>query len=259
MKKLLCTVAMTTLTLSSFAQEQDMKLFILAGQSNMAGRGKVEEQDKSSNLQIFALNKELQWSYAVDPIHFDKKEAGVGPGKSFAIELLKTFPQWNIGLIPCAVGGSPIAAWRKGFFFKQTNSHPYDDLIARCKVAQQSGKLCALLWIQGESDANDESKAKTQKKLLTDLLKSIRQELDVPDLPIFIGEVPPIKRPALPIVIEAQKEVVKTLDNCFYVNTPENVIFNQDNLHMSSKSARDMGVKFAELYVEEYKKKEKSL
>ena len=53
-------------------------LFLLVGQSNMAGRGTLEKQDTTPHPRVLMLNKAGEWAPAVDPLHFDKPSAGVG-------------------------------------------------------------------------------------------------------------------------------------------------------------------------------------
>ncbi len=107
-------------------------MFLLVGQSNMAGRGKVSEEDQKPRERVLMLSKEAKWVPAVDPLHFDKPGiAGVGLGRSFGLEIAKAHPDITVGLIPCAVGGSPISSWEPGQFYKPTNSHPYDDALRR--------------------------------------------------------------------------------------------------------------------------------
>ena len=60
-------------------------LFLLVGQSNMAGRGKLDDAALTPHPRVLALNKEGNWVPAVDPLHFDKPRiVGVGPGRAFA-------------------------------------------------------------------------------------------------------------------------------------------------------------------------------
>ena len=72
---------------SIFAQTPvpgNLQLFLLAGQSNMAGRGTVEDADCVPIPGVFTLNKELAWAPEVDPIHFDWPEriaVGIGTTK----------------------------------------------------------------------------------------------------------------------------------------------------------------------------------
>jgi len=58
--------------------------FLLVGQSNMAGCGTVEAQDKTPHPRVLMLNMADAWVPAIDPLHFDKPAAGVGLGKTFA-------------------------------------------------------------------------------------------------------------------------------------------------------------------------------
>src|SRR5262245_33767010 len=64
--------------------KEKFHLYLLIGQSNMAGRGTVEEQDKRPHPRVLMFTKENTWAPAVDPLHFDKPAAaGVGLGSSF--------------------------------------------------------------------------------------------------------------------------------------------------------------------------------
>src|SRR5690606_23963169 len=94
----------------------------------------------------------------------------------------------TIGLIPCAVGGSPIDAWTPGTYYAPTKSHPWDDAVRRAKAAMQHGRLRGILWHQGESDCNAESADAYQHKL-DDLIHRLRIELGTPDVPVIVGQL----------------------------------------------------------------------
>ena len=129
-------------------------IVVLAGQSNMAGRGVPTPEDKVAHPRVVMLNRKGEWVPCVDPIHYDVGNSGVGPGKAFAEALANSDPTSTVGVVPCAVGGSPIAVWEPGksFYKGKDNWHPYDDCISRAKRAQKDGTLAAILWHQGESD-----------------------------------------------------------------------------------------------------------
>jgi hypothetical protein len=147
----------------SYAAEPEIKqppkeqfhLYLLIGQSNMAGRGKIEEQDKTAHPRVLKLTKENTWAPGIDPLHFDKPQiAGVGLGSSFGRTMADADPDVTIGLIPCAVGGTPLARWQKdGDLYKQA--------VERAKAAMKDGTLKGILWHQGENDAGREETAKT--------------------------------------------------------------------------------------------------
>lgn len=147
-----CVVAFfVVLTANAFAQnaqlppKEDFHLFLLVGQSNMAGRGEVAEQDMKPHSRVLMLDKSGKWVPAIDPMHFDKSAAGVGLGKTFGQLVANANPKLAVGLIPCAVGGSPIDVWSPGEFYAQTKSHPWDDSMERAAIALKSGKLAGIV------------------------------------------------------------------------------------------------------------------
>ena len=70
-------------------EKENFHLFLLIGQSNMAGRGTVEASDKEAHPRVLAFTKANEWDYARDPLHFDKPIAGVGLGRTFGLEVAK--------------------------------------------------------------------------------------------------------------------------------------------------------------------------
>src|SRR5690606_36997915 len=82
------------------AQPSSMEIFLLAGQSNMAGRGEVADEDRQANPRVWMFDRARAWLPAVDPMHFDKPIAAVGPGRTFGIEVARRFPDANVGLVP---------------------------------------------------------------------------------------------------------------------------------------------------------------
>jgi hypothetical protein len=169
--------------------KESFHLFLLVGQSNMAGRGAITPADKEPHARVLMLNQAGEWVPAVDPLHFDKpKMVGVGLGRTFALEVARATPGVTIGLIPCAVGGSPIDSWQPGVFYQPTQSHPWDDALRRAKLALQSGTLKGILWHQGESDSSRELAAGYEAKL-HDLVARFRRELSAPDVPFIVGQL----------------------------------------------------------------------
>ncbi|HSI85658.1 MAG: sialate O-acetylesterase [Candidatus Methylacidiphilales bacterium] len=231
--------------------QKDFYLFLLAGQSNMAGRGKVDAEGKTPKPRIYAINKDLNWQPAVDPLHWDKTAAGAGIGRPFAEVVLATLPEnVSIGLVPTAWGGSSITTWVPGGFHKETNSHPYDDFLVRAKRAMKDGTVKAILWHQGESDAGGKN-ADPYEQRLTDLIARMRTDLGMPDLPFIIGELG--KFPAKPWNADREKidaahqAVAKKLKNVYYVKSEG--LTSSDNLHFDTPSLRVLGKSYAEAYL----------
>ena len=224
-----------------------LRIVVLAGQSNMAGRGFVEDADKIPNPRIFKLTREGKWAPATEPIHYDKPSAGVGPGRAFAERLVDSDPTICVGLVPTACGGSSIDDWEPGVYFKQTSSHPYDDAISRTRRALEDGTLEAILWRQGESDATLEKAAKHEEKLVT-LFERLRRELDAPDVPILVGELffaNPTEGASA--IRSAQIAAVKRAQPAAFVSS-EGVALNPDKIHFDRKSQIEQGDRFFEAF-----------
>lgn len=165
-----------------------LDIYILMGQSNMSGRGYLTDENKKiSNPNVFIFNKNLRWTVAQHPLHFDKPDrVGVGPGLSFGISMLKHHHQ--IGLVPTAVGGTSIDLWKAGAYDKNTNTQPYDDAIKRIKEAMKYGTIKGVIWHQGESDSNPDS-AKVYLPKLMKLIQNVREIVGNPELPFVVGEL----------------------------------------------------------------------
>ena len=237
-----------TFTSQLFAQTAspiNMQLYILAGQSNMAGRGPITEEYASINHpNVYMLDKNNQWVQAKHPLHFDKPSvAGVGPGLAFAIKMAEANPNIQIGLIPCAVGGTSITSWKQSGFDKATNTHPYDDAVARIKIAMLSGTIKGILWHQGESDSNPQAISTYLNKLST-LIISLRQEIGNEKIPVVIGELGPYKENYRSFNTELQK-VTGFIHYCA-VASSASLTDKGDVTHFNSKSASIMGERMAE-------------
>src|SRR5690606_6323171 len=99
-----------------------------------------------------------RWFLARHPLHLvgdpetfeGHDNAGVGPGLAFAEAVAEARPETRIALVPCAVGGTPIARWAKG-------QRLYEDAVRRAKLALGQGpegktRIAGALWLQGEAD-----------------------------------------------------------------------------------------------------------
>lgn len=172
-------------------------VFILAGQSNMAGRGGVYNDtaikttvwdtvvppECRSNPSVLRLSANLTWVKAHEPLHADidvNKTNGIGPGMAFANTLLSKEPRFGVvGLVPCAIGGTKIREWQRGTFL-------YDQLTRRAQAALlNGGRLRAVLWYQGESDCDDKTDAEIYKERLKRFFLDIVADLQSPGIPIL--------------------------------------------------------------------------
>ncbi len=239
-------------SLKTMAQKPDFKgkklhLYLLVGQSNMAGRGTVEESDRTPHQRIWMLNKENQWVPAISPMHFDKPVAGVGPGLEFARVMAEADTSIIIGLIPAAAGGSPIDSWQPGGYHDQTKSHPYDDAIRRAKAALSAGILKGILWHQGESDSKPELVGSYTQKLET-LIKRFRKELSARNVPFVVGTLGDFyvaNNPDGKNINEQLRNLPKKVKRTACVEAA-GLTDKGDKTHFDTPSARELGRRYAE-------------
>ena len=249
----------TSLSLSSrlFSQEtalparENFHLFLLVGQSNMAGRGVVTPGDREPDPRVLMFDREGRWVPAVDPMHWDKPSAGVGLGRAFALEVIRAKPGVTIGLIPCAAGGSPIDTWKPGGYHDQTKSHPWDEAMRRAAAALPSGTLKGILWHQGESDAKPELAPGYEAKLI-DLVARFRRELKAPGVPFILGQMgkfPDVPwTPEFTQIDDAHRRLPNQVANCAFV-TSDGLAHKGDKIHFDSASYRELGRRYAAAYL----------
>lgn len=214
-------------------------LYLLAGQSNMAGRGAVDSESKQVNPRILMLNRNNEWVVATDPVHFDKPGvAGVGPAIAFAEEMLREDTNIRIGLIPCAWGGSSIKVWQPDSAY--LTGHPYDDAVTRTRIVMRSGILKGILWHQGESDNNTQGAADYAANLQR-LIGRFRQTFVLPELPFVAGEIGHFRDAPVNNSINSLPSIVPYTA----VVSAAGLRDKGDRTHFDTPSARELGRRYA--------------
>ena len=225
--------------------DPNFHLYLLMGQSNMAGRGQLDKESGTTDPRVLMFARELNWKPASDPLHFDKPFAGVGPGLAFGKQMAAANPRMRIGLIPCAVGGTSIQAWAPGAEDQATHTHPYDDMLKRVREAQKMGVLKGVLWHQGEADR---AASATYGQSLASLIARLRREFDAPNLPFVAGELGTFNSENLADTEKFNaglQALTNTLKGCACVSS-RGLKDRGDHLHFNAESARILGQRYAE-------------
>lgn len=200
----------------------DADIWVLAGQSQMAGAGRVP--DTTSNPNIMMLNMDDKWMVAKNPLHrifeavapayengfcdllpdslknSEKAHAqfkllaqlskqnpigGVGPGLYFAKHIFENTGR-PIGLIPCALGGSRMDQWYPENKSDLNNSL-YGSMINRIHSVGKE-KVKGFIWSQGESEAMKLKTNEYEVDLLR-LIEAVRKEVGNLDLPVILIQI----------------------------------------------------------------------
>jgi len=269
-------------SLSSCAQNKDVCIVLLSGQSNMAGHGNYEALDKSVKKRIKKVanrvflstsekdSKPLSYyTSETEKYNFNKH---FGPELFIGLTLAEAYPNQEFLLIKKAVGGTSLfGAWstewtvekadlaergsRKEMELFQANLQLIDSNLKRLTSEGKSYKIIGLAWMQGESDTNKEITASSYKENLQKLIKGYRKHLNLKELPFIVGQVNPLPRkfkegPAM--VRNGMEEIALTDSNVEIVKTDVSLTKewkdfpkHTDNLHYNTEGQKRLGTAFA--------------
>lgn len=231
--------------------------YILAGQSNMSGRGALDAllpEERLPDPAIRLYGNDGQWHAALDPVdsaqgQIDEvsadKIAAVGPGLSFARRMLVLGGR-PVNLVPCAKGGTSIARWAPA----AGRDTLYGSCLARAREA--GGKIAGILWYQGETDGEKPpEEAARWGAAFTDLVAAFRRDLGEPALPLVFVQI--ANQPARPedaghypgwaAVQQAQAQISLP---CTGMVSAAGLSRNPDQMHLDTAAQRSLGVSLAE-------------
>ncbi|MHA7110304.1 sialate O-acetylesterase [Sunxiuqinia elliptica] len=233
-------------------------IFILMGQSNMAGYGELLPEDTIPVDGIFHIptvcEGEYVWKNSAHPLHNRLKSDRFGLGLPFAKAYLEKHLGVNVALIPVAWGGAGIDRLKKG-------TDIYNDAFAKAKFAQKKGKIKGILWHQGESDTVTEELAEGYEGKLHQLIADLRTDLNTPALPFIVGNLAEFygtneehNAPARVNRINQVKSVLRSLpgkvENTGFVESTGCTSIDHHNVHFDRNSYILLGNRYEEKYEE---------
>lgn len=143
--------------------ESGNKFAIVKGQSNAQGTGQYP--------QLFGELDNLKYSGAHE-----------GPIYYAGMLLAQRFPQWNLTLVDCTVGGAQLITFMPG------NGH-YEDCVSKVRELRESGaELIGEFFYQGESDARGFCTVEWPD-MFTTLIDTERNDVDLSDMPVVFAQL----------------------------------------------------------------------
>lgn len=224
---------------------QNLQIYVLMGQSNMAGRGELQKTREPLHPRILMLTKEERWVPASEPLHFDKSIAAAGLGASFAVRMAESDPKAVIGLVPCAVGGTPLSRWQKG-------EDLYEQALKRIRTAQKNGTVRGILWHQGENDSLDLQKAESYARRLAKMVDDLRTDLNDADVPFVAGTLGDFLsndaggQPYHWKTVNAQLQLLPGLSARTAIVDAGGLKAKSDGVHFDTPSLRTLGERYAD-------------
>ena len=223
--------------------------FLLIGQSNAAGRGFLSEAKPLDTCRgrLKVLRNGL-WVTMFRPVNPDRQTSGVCFAESFAKEYALTHPEVQVGIIPCADGGTQISQWLPREIL-------FENAVNHAKLAMRTSVLKGVLWHQGENDCFGENYALYAKRFRF-VMNELRRELGCPDLPLIIGglgdflanfeKYPEVAQNYMKINRILQ-ELGEKYPNCAFASA-EGLGANPDNLHFNSCALKELGIRYYRAY-----------
>jgi hypothetical protein len=224
-----------------------MHSFLMIGQSNMAGRGFLNEVDPIEDKHIFMLRNGRFYPMK-EPINYDRPFSGISLAASFAEEYVKDRGE-ELGLIPCADGGSSLDDWTVG-------GELYDHAVFQSRLAKRNSEIKGILWHQGEADCSLGLIDAYRNKFLK-IIKSLKKDLEIEHVPVLIGGLGNfLSQCALDENLknygrmnQVLKEITETERGYYYVDAA-GLSSNPDYLHFNARSLREFGKRYYGVYKE---------
>jgi enterochelin esterase-like enzyme len=266
MKRLLLTLALFFLVLSSNAQDKKFHIFLCFGQSNMEGAARIEAQDTVNVSERFRMMASVddpsrgrvkgKWYRAVPPLC--RENTGLTPVDYFGRTLAEQLPEdHTIGVINVSIGGCKIEAFMKDQIaeyvktapewmipmLKAYDNDPYQWLLGLARRAQKDGMISGILIHQGESNTGEEDWPLKVKSVYENLLRDLG--LKAEQVPLIAGEVVNSDRGgrcgSMNIIID---QLPGTIPTAHVVSSSGCTQFF-DQIHFDAAGYREMGRRYA--------------
>jgi Carbohydrate esterase, sialic acid-specific acetylesterase len=236
-----------------------MSLFVMAGQSNMSGKGILPEI-QHVNYHIYVFGNDYRWRLALEPIDSPMGQvddvsrdlyARYSPALSFATNLHAMEPERIIGLIPCAKGETSIMEWQQNY----SDQSLYGSCLKRIHAAEQTGRIDGIIFFQGEADTVDPGMAprlplavNNYAEMFEKYVNDMRADLGDPNLPVVFAQIGSNKNnhkyANWTIIQQQQKNVVLT---CSAMITSDDLEL-RDEIHYTTASYQIIGERFAKAF-----------
>ena len=219
--------------------------FLLIGQSNAGGRGFASEVPPIKNEKILVL-RNGRWRPMYVPVNPDRVTSGINLTESFA-DLYANEKDVQVGIIPCADGGSSLDMWAVGDLL-------FDHACYMAELASRTSTIAGVLWHQGESDCAADRYPYYEEKL-TVILEAFRKKLDLYDVPFLLGGLGDYLKDCprgdkfknYVHINAALQRIAEKMPMTGFVPA-EGLGTNADNLHFSAAALREFGVRYYDVF-----------
>lgn len=250
---------------STAGAQNEFRVYLLIGQSNMAGGAETEPGDLEEDERIRVLGYDdcaatgrayNEWDTASPPLHACWSE-GIGPGDHFAKTLIEALPAGDtIGLVPCAIPGVDIdffvkgvVSARRGEFTIPPDNHwdsAYDWVLERAILAQDAGGVIdGVIFHQGESDSGEPNRSLWADKV-AGIVADLRTDLGGAEFPLVVGEL--LYDGCCGSLNTIVNQLPSSIPNTYVASAAD--LNGVDQFHFDAPGVRTLGQRYGEAMIE---------
>lgn len=273
--KVLCITSFFLIIHRSYAKTE-VPVFLLTGQSNMSGYASANDLTADQKLPVenVKIYADMTWEgdnakarkwLTLGP-GFGSGAGKIGPELALGRTLAKEMPGIKIALLKICCGSTylgnfpskPSDCWVPPSSNNGNAGTHYKRMLTSIETAlkafnsafdtsQYQPQWAGFIWLQGEFDGQDQTLANAYEKNLTNLIKDVRKDLDVNDLPIIIPMIDVQNSwPFNSLVRAAEVAVTRSLEN---VDTVDTKGFETDGAHYRALGQEKIGTRSAERWL----------
>jgi len=221
------------------AHRGNLDIFILAGQSNMEGDGKLKPFFHFENEdRIYVFDERFKWILGAGPL-----KSKFGPSFSFASTILESTDSKAVGIVNVARGGTGIGEWSKDY----ADNSLYQVTLKRALAASTQGQIKGLLFFQGEKDADIDSTGHFQDwhEVFEGFISDIRNDLKLDSLPVIYAQIGKGDRDLWNEVKRSQEKVEAPFT--MMIRT-DDLDYKEGSVHFNTESYIEIGKRFGHTY-----------
>lgn len=229
-----------------------MDSFLLIGQSNMAGRGIIGSVPPVDPRGMMFMLRNGHWVEMSEPINPDRRifvtddreyRSGISLAASFAEDYVTATGQ-QIGLIPCADGGTCVEQWLPDEVL-------FDHAVFQTRLAMRSSTLKGILWHQGESDSKSSENVASYAEKFNRMIRELIRRIGVsPEIPIVIGEITEQRTDIWPYAEDINRVLHQIAGQApnIAVASAAGLVNGPDGWHFTGPSYRELGRRYFAAY-----------
>lgn len=254
-----------------------IKVVLFAGQSNMEGRASGRKMTRADQARLKNVQKRIQLAFNDKPIgpldvvspseeirKIYRRDRIFGPELFFGISLAEAMPNEKFLFIKRTRGSSSLhGCWNpewsedKAVLMGEAK-HPklyreFVDYVRRVLdgYSPEDYELCAMLWVQGESDDKAPEAEAAYGATLQKLIEQVRLDTKGKTLPFILFQV------GSPQVVDGMRQTAAKVPNVTLIpqsQTPDSPDFygKMENGHYNDEGMKKLGTRFAEVFLRTY-------